>query len=213
MARTVKKRRKKINVLSVIHAVQNFLTFFFQFIKVVIIVSVFIIGRLDFYVRENWVYDYVDITLSFGSYKDSYLINRIVDMNFTELPDEEPEPEISTVASETSSNTSHSGTQFVYNVTVPLDIYVDDTPFIEKLRVNYSAYVVYFLLDLINNMIIFWTLERRHYKTLFLCQALDVLWILICYTVNFYCCIIESLLFKCFVIVLVALFIFIDFFS
>lgn len=213
MARTVKKRRKKINVLSLIHAVQNFLTFFFQFIKVVIIVSVFIIGRLDFYVRENWVYDYVDITLSFGSYKDSYLINRIVDMNFTELPDEEPEPEISTVASETSSNTSHSGTQFVYNVTVPLDIYVDDTPFIEKLRVNYSAYVVYFLLDLINNMIIFWTLERRHYKTLFLCQALDVLWILICYTVNFYCCIIESLLFKCFVIVLVALFIFIDFFS
>ena len=215
-----KKRGKRISFLSVIHAVQNFLTFLMQFVKVVIIVSVFIIGRLDFYVRENLEFDYEDIALSFGSYKDTYLVNRIVELNFSDIPEDEPAPEleITTVAESPdtgsgSANSSNTGNRFIYNVTVPLDIYVDDTPFVEKLKFNYSAYVAYFLLDLLNNLIIFYTLERRHFKSLFLFQTFDVLWILVCYTVDFYCCIIESLLFKCFVIVLIALFIFIDYFS
>lgn len=217
MAKKVKKKRKKINFLSVMHTVQNFITFLMQFVKVVIIVSVFIIGRLDFYVRENFEFDYEDIALSFGSYKDSYLINRIVELNFSEIPEEEPPSglEITTVAEPvpTSSNASVDDNRFVYNVSVPLDIYVDDTPFLEKLKFNYSAYSVYFVLDLINNLIIFYTLERRHFKTLLLFQAFDVVWILVCYTVNFYCCLIESLLFKCFVIILIALFVFIDLLS
>lgn len=220
MAGQVKKKRgKQINFLSAVHTIQNFITFLMQFVKVVIIVSVFIIGRLDFYVRENLEFDYEDIALSFGSYKDTYLINRIVELNFTEIPDEEPLPELEiTTQAETldkpaNSNASNSGDRFAYNVTIPLDIYVDDTPLIEKLRYNYSVYVAYFWLDLLNNLVIFYTLERRHFKTLFLFQMFDVLWILVCYWINFYCCLIESLLFKCFVILLIALFVLIDFLS
>ena len=215
-----KRGKKEINFLSAVHTIQNFITFLMQFLKVVIIVSVFIIGRLDFYVRENLEFDYEDIALSFGSYKDTYLINRIVELNFTELPDEEPLPEleITTQAEQLekpppSSNISASDNRFVYNVSVPLDIYADDTPLIEKVRYSYNVYVAYFLLDLINNLVIFYTLERRHFKTLFLFQAFDVLWILVCYWIKFYCCLIESLLFKCFVILLIALFVLIDFLS
>lgn len=215
MVKSVPKRRST-SLLSIIHSVQNFLTLLLQFVKVVIIVSVFIIGRLDFYINENIEFDYEDITLSFGTYKDSYLINRIVEMNFSDQPEEEPPIELETTVvslfdNETIDTDTDSTPEFE-NYTMP-EIYAEATPLIDRLKVSYSAYFIYFVIDLNNNIIIFYTLERRHFKMLFAFQLMDVVWMLICYTINFYCCLIESLLFKASVIVFVALFVFIDFIS
>lgn len=212
-----KKRTFLNHFLEIIHSVLNFLALLLQFVKVVIIVSVFIIGRLDFYINENLEFDYEDIALSFDSYKDSYLINRIVELNYSDQAEEIPpfENELTTIISVINSTDNGEFKEelpFDLNYTMPI-IYIEEPPLSDKLRVNYSAYVIYFVFDLINNMIIFYFLERRHFKMLFLFQSFDILWILFCYLINFYCCLIESLLFKCFVIIIVILFVFIDFLS
>lgn len=181
-----------------------------------IIVSVFIIGRLDFYIIENLEFDYNDITLSFDTYKDTYLINRIVEQNFSDQIEDDPITTETTVESlivenATNDNQRQDNNQIDFNYTYQMPDIFDDTVLIDKLRANYYAYLIYFFLDLINNMIIFYSLERKHYKTLFFFQLVDILWILICQTVKFYCCLIESQLYKVIVIFVIAIFIFIDF--